>query len=142
MRYKTSVLGTFGPMLFAGAAATAIATAPLTFAQPAPPPCFNADGTPCTALGTAGPGGAAGAIPGGPAGEAGPGGASGAIPGGPAGEAGPGGASGAIPGGPAGEAGPGGVSGSTNPGGVSGAAGPDGVSGCIPNVGCATIPVG
>ena len=33
-------------MLFAGAAATAIATAPLTMAQPAPPPCFNADGTP------------------------------------------------------------------------------------------------
>lgn len=112
-------------MIFAGAAATAIATAPLTFAQPAPPPCFNADGTPCASLGTAGPDGAAGAIPGGPVGEAGPGGASGAIPGGPAGTAGPGGASG-----------------STNPGGVSGAAGPDGVSGCIPNVGCATIPVG
>ncbi len=108
MRTKTTSPRIIGSLLFAGAAATAIATAPLTFAQPAPPPCFNADGTPCYTVGTAGPEGATGAIPGGPAGTAGPGGASG----------------------------------STNPGGVGGTAGPDGVAGCIPNVGCATIPVG
>ncbi len=111
-----------GSFLFAGAAATAIATAPLTFAQPAPPPCFNPDGTPCVVNGTAGPDGAAGAIPGGPAGAAGPGGAAGAIPGGPSGAAGPDGATGAIPGGP------------------SGTAGPGGATGCIPGLGCATIP--
>ncbi|KRE28078.1 hypothetical protein ASG82_11410 [Mycobacterium sp. Soil538] len=86
-------------MFFVGAAATAIATAPLTFAQPAPPPCFNPDGTPCVTAGTAGPGGASGAIPGGPGGTAGPGGVSGSTnPGGVAGAAGPDGVSGCIPG--------------------------------------------
>ncbi|WP_460358662.1 hypothetical protein [Mycobacterium sp. ZZG] len=122
MRNKTSTPRMIGSFLFAGAAATAIATAPLTFAQPAPPPCFNPDGTPCVVNGTAGPDGAAGAIPGGPAGAAGPGGAAGAIPGGPSGAAGPDGATGAIPGGP------------------SGTAGPGGATGCIPGLGCATIP--
>jgi hypothetical protein len=140
MRNKTSALGILGPMFFAGAAATAIATAPLTFAQPAPPPCVNPDGTACASIGTAGPGGAAGAIPGGPAGEAGPGGAAGAIPGGPAGEAGPGGVSGSTnPGGVSGAAGPEGATGAI-PGGPSGTAGPGGASGCIPGIGCATIP--
>ncbi|MGD9516816.1 hypothetical protein [Mycolicibacterium sp.] len=140
MRLKTSTPRIIGSFFFAGAAATAIATAPLTFAQPAPPPCFNPDGTPCAVNGTAGPGGAAGAIPGGPAGEAGPGGASGVIPGGPGGAAGPEGATGAIPGGPAGTAGPGGASGSLNPGGIGGSAGPDGASGGTPGRGCAPIP--
>lgn len=129
------------PLLFAGAAGAAIAFSPIAGAEPAPPPCWNPDGTPCADIGTAGPGGASGAIPGGPGGEAGPGGASGVIPGGPGGAAGPDGATGAIPGGPAGTAGPGGASGSLAPGGPSGSAGPGGASGCIPGVGCATIPV-
>ncbi|MGV0793681.1 hypothetical protein [Mycolicibacterium sp. XJ1819] len=86
------------PILFVGAAASAIAFAPLAGANPPPPPpCVNADGTPCASVGTAGPEGAAGAIPGGPAGQAGPEGASGAIPFGPSGSAGPDGASGCIP---------------------------------------------
>lgn len=150
------------PALFAGAAATAIAFAPAAFGStgafslnpPPPPPCANADGSPCFigSNGVAGPGGAAGAvpggpggaagpegatgvIPGGPGGTAGPDGASGAIPGGPGGAAGPEGATGSIPGGPAGTAGPDGVSGSI-PGGPSGSAGPGGVQGCIPGVGC------
>ena len=113
------------PALFAGAAAAAVAFAPVALANPPmPPPCVNADGTPCADMGTAGPGGASGVIPGGPGGAAGPEGAMGSIPGGPEGAAGPGGAVGSIPGGP------------------SGSAGPGGAAGCIPNVGCATIPVG
>ncbi|MGY4711823.1 hypothetical protein ACXDF8_20035 [Mycolicibacterium sp. CBM1] len=80
----------------AGAAATAVAFAPLATAEPAPPGCVNPDGSPCP-VATAGPDGAAGVIPGGPAGSAGPGGASGVIPNGPSGSAGPGGASGCIP---------------------------------------------
>ncbi|MFZ0832298.1 MAG: hypothetical protein WAM92_04285, partial [Mycobacterium sp.] len=55
------------PMLFAGAAAAAIAVAPIASADP--PPCINADGTACVD------------IPGGPQGVAGPEGATGAIPG-------------------------------------------------------------
>ncbi|MGA9377071.1 MAG: hypothetical protein WBV64_18995 [Mycobacterium sp.] len=86
------------PLLFAGAAGAAIAFSSVAGAEPAPPPCWNADGTPCASIGTAGPGGASGVIPGGPGGSAGPGGASGGIPGGPVGSAGPGGASGCIPG--------------------------------------------
>lgn len=140
MRYTkttTHLPRTFGSLLFTGAAATAIALAPHSVANPPPPPppCFNADGTPCYV----GPDGAAGAIPGGPGGVAGPGGAAGAIPGGPVGEAGPGGASGAIPGGPSGAAGPEGATGAI-PGGPSGTAGPGGASGCIPGLGCAYIP--
>ncbi|MUL85724.1 hypothetical protein FZI95_25265 [Mycobacterium sp. CBMA247] len=107
-------------MLFAGAAAGAVAFGPVAMADP--PPCVNADGTACADMGTAGPGGATGQIPGGPGGTAGPSGATGSIPYGPGGAAGPGGAMGEIPYGPGGTAGPGGV------------------SGCIPNVGCATIP--
>ncbi|WP_174553695.1 hypothetical protein [Mycolicibacterium fortuitum] len=127
-------------MLFAGAAAGAVAFAPLAVADPPPaPPCTNADGTACADLGTAGPGGATGQIPGGPGGTAGPGGASGVIPGGPGGAAGPGGATGEIPGGPGGTAGPGGATGQI-PGGPGGTAGPGGASGCIPNVGCASVP--
>ena len=110
--------------LFVSAAAAAVAFAPSALADPAPPPCVNADGSACADLGTAGPGGASGAIPGGPGGAAGPGGATGSIPGGPEGTAGPGGATGSIPFGP------------------SGSAGPGGAAGCIPNVGCATVPVG
>jgi hypothetical protein len=140
MRNKTSTPRIISSFLFAGAAATAIATAPLTFAQPAPPPCFNPDGTPCAVNGVAGPGGAAGVIPGGPGGQAGPGGAAGAIPGGPAGEAGPGGVSGSTnPGGVSGAAGPDGATGAI-PGGPVGTAGPGGAAGCIPGIGCATIP--
>ena len=133
----------FAPLLLAGAAATAIAAAPVAFASPAflpaggPAGCYDPYGTGCAV--TPPSPGVAGAIPGGPAGAAGPGGASGAIPGGPAGAAGPGGASGAIPGGPAGAAGPGGASGAI-PGGPAGAAGPGGASGCVPGVGCASVP--
>ncbi|MGB3353908.1 MAG: hypothetical protein WBB00_14175, partial [Mycobacterium sp.] len=57
MRNKTSSPRTLGSLLFAGAAATAIATAPMAFAQspfntnppppPPPPACVNADGAPC-----------------------------------------------------------------------------------------------
>ena len=128
------------PAVFAGAAGAAIALSPLAGAIPEPPPpCVNADGTPCVYPGYAGPDGATGQIPGGPGGTAGPGGAEGYIPGGPAGEAGPGGASGVIPGGPGGAAGPDGATGFI-PGGPSGTAGPGGASGCIPGVGCARIP--
>ncbi|MCV7105647.1 hypothetical protein H7H74_07640, partial [Mycolicibacterium chitae] len=81
-------LSALTPALYAGAAAAAFAFAPVAMATPAPPPCVNPDGTACADIGTAGPGGAAGQIPGGPGGEAGPGGASGAIPGGPGGAAG------------------------------------------------------
>lgn len=119
MMVKLTKMTTF---VFAGAAGAAIAFSPIAGAEPAPPPCWNPDGTPCASVGSAGPGGANVAIPGGPVGEAGPGGASGVIPGGPGGTAGPGGASGVIPGGPVGSAGPGGA------------------SGCIPGIGCATIP--
>ena len=93
----------------AGVAAAATLTfAPLATADPVPPPCVNPDGTPCASLGTAGPGGASGGIPGGPQGSAGPGGASGSL-------------------------GPGGPSGTANWGGVSG---------CLPNIGCASFPLG
>lgn len=127
-------------MFFAGAAAGALTLAPIAMAEPpSPPPCVNADGTLCADIGTAGPGGAAGQIPGGPGGVAGPDGAAGSIPGGPEGAAGPGGATGSIPGGPEGTAGPGGATGSI-PGGPAGTAGPDGAAGCIPGIGCATIP--
>ncbi|ULE31250.1 hypothetical protein [Mycobacterium sp. IDR2000157661] len=54
------------PFLFAGAAAASIAAAPIAAAQPAPPPCLNADGTPCAGIGSvqAGPGGgASGCLP-------------------------------------------------------------------------------
>ncbi len=88
------------PFLFAGAAAAAIAAAPITGAQPAPPPpCVNADGTPCGSLGNvdAGTGGGANvAIPNGPVGTADGGGASGVIPNGPGGSADLGGASGSL----------------------------------------------
>src|SRR6478736_2124318 len=108
MMVKLTKMTTF---VFAGAAGAAIAFSPIAGAEPAPPPCWNPDGTPCASIGTAGPGGASGVIPGGPGGSAGPEGATGSIPGGPAGTAGPGGASGGIPGGPVGSAGPGGASG-------------------------------
>jgi hypothetical protein len=111
------------PVLFAGATAAAIATAPIAGAQPPPPPCVNADGTPCSSLGSVDGGGADVSIPGGPQGNADGGGAQGVIPGGPGGVAGPGGASGSLA-----------------PNGPGGTAGPDGASGCLPNVGCLTIP--
>ena len=96
----TAKLMKMTPILFAGAAAAAIAAAPIAGAQPAPPPpCVNADGTPCAALGNieAGPGGGAEfAVPNGPAGTADAGGAQGAIPNGPAGSADLGGATGSL----------------------------------------------
>ncbi|MDA4106176.1 hypothetical protein [Mycolicibacterium holsaticum] len=115
------------PLLFASAAAAAaIAAAPIAGAQPAPPPCLNADGTPCAAIGSV---------------EAGPGGGAQVnVPNGPAGTADQGGAAGVIPGGPEGSAGPGGASGSLAPNGPGGTAGPGGASGCLPNVGCINIP--
>jgi len=114
------------PYLFAGVAAAAIAAAPIAVAQPAPPPCVNADGTPCADVGSV---------------EAGPsGGAEVHVPNGPQGSADLGGASGVIPGGPEGSAGPGGASGSLAPDGPGGSAGPGGASGCLPNVGCIDIP--
>ncbi|KDE98463.1 hypothetical protein Y900_005785 [Mycolicibacterium aromaticivorans JS19b1 = JCM 16368] len=106
-------------VLFSGAAAAAIAVAPLAAADPAPG-CVNPDGSPCP-VATAGPNGASGVIPGGPGGVAGPSGASGSIPNGPGGTADRGGASGGIPNGP------------------SGSAGPGGATGCIPYVGCASV---
>jgi hypothetical protein len=63
----------------------------------AEPGCVNPDGSVC-GIGTAGPNGASGSIPGGPGGTAGPGYASGGFPGGPSGSAWPGGATGCIPG--------------------------------------------
>ena len=114
------------PLLFSGAAAVAIAVAPVSGAQPAPPPCLNADGTPCAGIGnvdTSLGGGADVNVPGGPQGNADAGGAAGVIPGGPGGSAGPDGASGALA-----------------PNGPSGSAGPGGASGCLPNVGCINIP--
>jgi hypothetical protein len=110
------------PFLFAGAAAASITVAPIAAAQPAPPPCLNADGTPCAGLGSV------------------DGGAEVNIPGGPVGTADGGGASGVIPGGPGGQADLGGASGSLAPNGPGGTAGPGGASGCLPNVGCITIP--
>jgi len=119
----TVKLSKMTPALFAGAAVAAIALAPAAMADPpAPPPCVNADGTPCSGIANAGPGGAQVNIPYGPAGTADRGGASGAIPYGPSGSADGGGASGAIPYGPGGSAGPGGA------------------SGCIPYVGCVNVP--
>ncbi|OBF96397.1 hypothetical protein A5790_05005 [Mycobacterium sp. 852002-51152_SCH6134967] len=114
------------PLLFSGAAAVAFAVAPVAGAQPAPPPCLNADGTPCAVTGNidASPGGGADVN----------------VPGGPQGTADGGGASGVIPGGPGGTAGPGGASGSLAPNGPGGTAGPGGASGCLPNVGCINIP--
>ncbi|MBI3689189.1 MAG: hypothetical protein HY239_00420 [Mycolicibacterium aromaticivorans] len=123
-------------VLFSGAAAAAIAVAPLAAADPAPG-CVNPDGSPCP-VATAGPDGASGVIPGGPGGVAGPGSASGAIPNGPVGTAGPDGASGSIPYGPGGTADRGGASGGI-PNGPSGSAGPGGATGCIPYVGCASV---
>ena len=81
-------------VLFAGAAASAIALAPVAAGEP-PPPCFNPDGTACE---VAGPEGASGEVPGGVEGAAGPEGAAGSLPGGVYGEAGPDGASGCVPG--------------------------------------------
>jgi hypothetical protein len=77
--------------LFAGAAATSIALAPMAGAQPAPPPpCFNPDGTPCQPA--AGPEGAGAGIPNGPGAQAHNNGDVGAgLPGGPFAKAGPGG---------------------------------------------------
>ncbi len=72
------------PLLFAGAAAAAIAAAPAAIAG-GPSGCYDPAGTGCAVA----PGGAAGTVPGGPAGMAGPEGAAGAIPGGPGGMAGP-----------------------------------------------------
>ena len=114
------------PLLFAGVAATAIAATPIAGAQPPPPPCVNADGTPCAAIGNinAGPGG----------------GAEFAVPNGPAGTADAGGAQGVIPNGPAGSADLGGATGSLSPVGPGGSADPGGASGCLPNVGCISIP--
>ena len=80
-------------ILFAGAAASSIALAPIAAAED--PPCFNPDGTACE---VAGPEGAVGEVPGGVQGAAGPDGAGGSLPGGVFGEAGPGGASGCVPG--------------------------------------------
>src|SRR5712672_3550712 len=83
--------------LFIGAAATGIALAPAAMADPpAPPPCFNPDGTPCAPA--AGPEGAGAEVPGGPGAQAGPGGASAGVPGGPFAVAGPGGATACVPG--------------------------------------------
>lgn len=84
----------FATVFLTGAAAAAIAVAPMAAADPG---CVNPDGSPC-GFGTAGPNGASGSIPGGPGGTAGPGYASGGIPGGPSGSAWPGGATGCIPG--------------------------------------------
>ena len=78
-------------LLFAGAAASSIALAPIAAAEP----CFNPDGTVCE---VAGPEGASGEVPGGLQGGAGTEGAAGSLPGGVYGEAGPGGASGCVPG--------------------------------------------
>jgi hypothetical protein len=105
------------PMLFAGAAAAAIALAPVAFAEPLP--CVNDDGTACV---TTPEGGVA---------AAGPEGASGAIPGGPAGFAGSEGVTAGTPG-------PDGAS-ATIPGAGSGTAGPEGGNGCLFGY-CATIP--
>ena len=87
--------------LFTGAAASAIVFAPAAFADPppAPPGCFNPDGTPCTP--SAGPAGAGAEVPGGPGAQAGAdGNVSAAVPGGPWAVAGPGGAKACVPGGP------------------------------------------
>lgn len=121
----TVTLTKMKPLLFAGAAAAAIAVAPVAGAQP---PCLNADGSPCSGVGSvdAGPGGGANVN----------------VPNGPQGTADGGGAQGVIPGGPAGSAGTGGASGSLAPNGPGGTAGPDGASGCLPNVGCINIPAG
>jgi hypothetical protein len=89
------------PLLFVGAAAAAIAASPLATAQPAPAPpgCFNPDGTPCTP--SAGPQGAGAEVPGGPGAQAGAdGNVSAQIPGGPWAKAGPGGGIACVPGGP------------------------------------------
>ncbi|WP_273734616.1 hypothetical protein [Mycolicibacterium septicum] len=89
-------------MLFAGAAAGAVAFAPVAFAEPGPPPapgCYNPDGTPCTP--SAGPQGAGAEVPGGPGAQAGSDGhVSAGVPGGPWAEAGPGGGVACVPGGP------------------------------------------
>ncbi|MCV7178583.1 hypothetical protein [Mycolicibacterium sphagni] len=84
----------FTTVFLTGAAAAAVAAAPLAAADPAG--CINPDGSVCGAA-SAGPNGASGSIPGGPGGTAGPGYASGGIPNGPSGSAWPGGATGCIP---------------------------------------------
>lgn len=90
MRKNTFSPRILGSLLFTGAAATAIALAPQSVANPPPPPppCFNPDGGPCGveaavpgAAGVAGPQGVAGAVPGGIYGTAGPDGAAGCVPG-------------------------------------------------------------
>ena len=69
----------------------------VTAAQAAADPsyCVNPDGSPCNVVT---PGGATGAIPGGPSGTAGPDVVQGSIPGGPSGQVTPGDVSGCIPG--------------------------------------------
>jgi hypothetical protein len=123
-------------VFLSGAAAAAIAAAPLAAADPAPG-CVNPDGSPCP-VATAGPDGASGVIPGGPGGTADRDGASGSIPYGPEGTADRNGASGSIPYGPGGTADRNGASGGI-PNGPSGSAGPGGATGCIPYVGCASV---
>ena len=108
------------PMIFAGAAAVALAVAPAAHSDPPPlPPCQNADGSACSNISA---GGADINIPYGPGGSIDRSGASGGIPYGPSGSANGGGASGAIPYGP------------------SGSADRGGASGCWFNVGCISIP--
>ena len=119
-------------LVFTGAAATAIAAAPVvgvvsgmsatSFANP--PGCVDVNGT-VTAPGVegvAGPCGVAGTAPG-VEGVAGPGGGVVGTAPGVEGVAGPGGVTGAAPG-------------------VGGSAGPGGVAGCVDAVGCLSIPAG
>jgi hypothetical protein len=108
------------PMIFAGAAAVAIAASPAAHSDPPSlPPCQMADGSACSNISA---GGADINIPYGPGGSVDRGGASGAIPYGPSGSANGGGASGGIPYGP------------------SGTANRGGASGCWFNLGCISIP--
>jgi hypothetical protein len=80
-------------MVLAAAAITGLSLAGPAAADP--PYCVNPDGSPCNVVT---PGGATGAIPGGPEGTAGPGLVEGSIPGGPSGQVTPGDVSGCIPG--------------------------------------------
>ena len=80
-------------LLFAGAAASSIALAPIAATDD--PPCFNPDGTACEVVT---PDGASGQLPGGVQGGASSDGtAAGSAPGGVFGEAGPDGAYGCVP---------------------------------------------